>query len=124
MKYMVSSQERPDNYPLYLTHSDLDSFILYNDNDMGEKIAQLEEDTFDLNEDQEITEAKGKEIVISEEFPANFWSMDFDGAISKEGAGAGVWFHNHKSKYLENHSYKLNCQCTNNIASTKLLCSV
>jgi hypothetical protein len=88
MKYMVSSQERPHNYPLYLTHSDLDSFILYNDDDMGEQIAQLEEDTFDLNEDQEITEAKGKEIVISEEFPANFWSMDFDGVVSKEGAGA------------------------------------
>jgi hypothetical protein len=66
MKYMVSSQERPHNYPLYLTHSDLDSFILYNDDDMGEQIAQLEEDTFDLNKDQEITEAKGKEIVISE----------------------------------------------------------
>lgn len=33
MKHMVSSQERPDNYPLYSVHIDLDSFILYNDND-------------------------------------------------------------------------------------------
>lgn len=32
MKYMVSSQERLDNYPLYPVHTDLDSFILYNDN--------------------------------------------------------------------------------------------
>jgi len=28
MKYMVGSQEKPHNYPLYSVHSDLDSFIL------------------------------------------------------------------------------------------------
>ena len=31
MKYMVSSQERLENSPLYYIHIDLDSFILYND---------------------------------------------------------------------------------------------
>ena len=31
MKYMVSNKERPKNSPLYSIHSDLDSFILYND---------------------------------------------------------------------------------------------
>jgi hypothetical protein len=121
MKYMVNSQEKPHNYPLYSAHSDLDSFILYNDGDMEEQIAQLEEDTLDPKEGHEITEEKGKEIVISEELPADFWSMDFDGAISKEGAGAGVWLHNHKSRYSDNHSYKLNFQCTNNIAEYKSL---
>jgi ribonuclease HI len=121
MKYMVSSQEKPHNYPLYSAHSDLDSFILYNDGDMGEQIAQLEEDTFDPKEGQEITEAERKKNVISEELPADFWSMDFDGAVSKEGAGAGVWLHNHKSRYSENHSYKLNFQCTNNIAEYEAL---
>jgi ribonuclease HI len=121
MKYMVSSQEKPHNYPLYSAHSDLDSFILYNDGDMEEQIAQLEEDTLDPKEGQEITEAKRKEIVISEELPAEFWSMDFDGAVSKEGAGAGVWLHNNKSRYSESHSYKLNFQCTNNIAEYEAL---
>jgi ribonuclease HI len=121
MKYMVSSQEKPHNYPLYSAHYDLDSFILYNNGDTREQITQLEEDTFDPNEGQEITEAKGKKLVISEEFPAYFWSMDFDGAVSREGAGVGVWFHNHKSKYSENHSYKLNFQCTNNIAEYEAL---
>jgi hypothetical protein len=33
MKYMVSSQEKPHNYPLYFAHSDLDCFILYNNGD-------------------------------------------------------------------------------------------
>ena len=47
---MVNNQEKPHKYPLYSAHSDLDSFILYNDSDMGEQIAQLEEDTFDPNE--------------------------------------------------------------------------
>jgi ribonuclease HI len=47
--------------------------------------------------------------------------MDFDGAISKEGVRAGVWLHNKKSRYSENHSYKLNFQCINNIAKYESL---
>jgi ribonuclease HI len=47
--------------------------------------------------------------------------MDFDGVVSKEEAGAGVWLHNHKSRYSENHSYKLSFQCTNNIAEYEAL---
>ena len=30
MKYVVSSQEKPQNFPIYSLHSDMDSFILYN----------------------------------------------------------------------------------------------
>lgn len=30
MKYVVSSQERPQNFPIYSIHSDMESFILYN----------------------------------------------------------------------------------------------
>jgi hypothetical protein len=47
--------------------------------------------------------------------------MDFDGAVSKEGAGARVWLHNHRNRYSENHSYKLNFQCTNNIVEYEAL---
>jgi hypothetical protein len=88
---------------------------------MGEQIDQLEEDTFDPNKGQEITEAKGKKLVISEELPTDLWSMDFDGVVRKEGVGARVWLHNHKSRYSENHSYKLNFQFTNNIAEYEAL---
>ena len=35
---MVSSQEKPHNYPLYSVHFDLDSFILYNDEDINEQV--------------------------------------------------------------------------------------
>jgi hypothetical protein len=62
MKYMVSSQEKPHNYPMYSTHSYLDSFILYNNGNVGEQITQLEEDTFDPNEGQEITEENGRNL--------------------------------------------------------------
>ena len=30
MKYVVSSQQKPENFPIYSVHSDMDSFILYN----------------------------------------------------------------------------------------------
>jgi hypothetical protein len=82
--YMVRSQEKPHNYPLYSTHSDLDSFILYNYGDTGEQIIQLEEDTFGPDEGQEIVEVEGKKNVITEEFLVDFWIMDFDGVVSKE----------------------------------------
>jgi len=47
--------------------------------------------------------------------------MDFDGAVSKEGVGAGVWLHNHKARHSETHSYKVNLQCTNSIAEYEAL---
>jgi len=31
MKYVVSSEEKPQNFPLYSIHTDMDSFILFND---------------------------------------------------------------------------------------------
>jgi ribonuclease HI len=74
-----------------------------------------------LNEGQEITEAERKKNVITEELPVDFKSMDIDGSVSKEGVGAGVWLHNHRSRYSENHSYKLNFQCNNNTAEYESL---
>jgi ribonuclease HI len=118
---MVSSQEKSHNYPLYFAHFDLDSFILYNDGDTEEQNTQLGEDTSGLDEGQEIIEVERKKNVITEELSADFWSMDFDGAVSKEGAEGGVWLHNHRTKYSKNHSYKLNFQCTNNIAEYEAL---
>lgn len=36
MKYMVSSQDKPNNFPLYFVHLDIDSFILYNNDRVEE----------------------------------------------------------------------------------------
>ena len=40
------------------------------------------------------------------------WHMSFDGSYGKAGSRAGVWIHNTN----EGHSYRLDFQCTNNIA--------
>ena len=46
--------------------------------------------------------------------------MDFDGVVSKEGAGAGIWvrFPKNDPKIL---SYKLYFDCTNNVAKYEAL---
>jgi hypothetical protein len=121
MKYMVSIQENPHNYPLYFAHSNLDSFILYNDGDLEEQIAQLEDDAPNPKDAKAAVEVKNPMVEENEEFPVDFWSMDFDVVVSKEGVGAGVWMHNQRSKYSENHSYKWNFQCNNNISEYEAL---
>ena len=44
MKYTVSKLDRPNNTPIYSIHSDLDSFILYNENDISEQVNDNEEE--------------------------------------------------------------------------------
>jgi hypothetical protein len=108
MKYMVSSQEKPHKYPLYSIHSDLDSFILYNDGDLDSQIEQLEDNTSGLEEGKETPEESKAVTTETDELAEKFWSMDFDGVVNKEGDGARVWVHNHKARYSETHSHKLN----------------
>jgi hypothetical protein len=72
MKYMVSSQEKPHNYPLYSAQSDLDLFILYNDGDMEEKDTHLVEETSSQDEGQEIIEVAKMKNIITEELPTDF----------------------------------------------------
>ena len=44
MNFMVSSQERPNNTPLYSIHSNLDSFILYIEEYIDENLNEIETD--------------------------------------------------------------------------------
>jgi hypothetical protein len=53
-------------------HSDLDSFILYNDNDFEEQISQLEDDVPDPKDDKAVFKVRNPMIEESEEFPVNF----------------------------------------------------
>ena len=51
MKYVVSSQEKPQNLPIYSVHSDMDSYILYNvENDPPHSIKALADETKIANE--------------------------------------------------------------------------
>ena len=42
MQYMVTSQDRPQNSPLYSVNTGLDSFILFNDETFTEQVTLIE----------------------------------------------------------------------------------
>ena len=53
MKYVVRSEEKPQNFPIYSIHSDMDYFILFNDNTSpptNDKPLSLEQGTY-INEE-------------------------------------------------------------------------
>ena len=72
MKYMVSSVEIPQNYPIYYTPTDMDSFILCN---------------FEIGIESN-TELKHKKEYPDNEniFHESIWHLDFDGLVKKLGA--------------------------------------
>jgi hypothetical protein len=121
MKYMVISHDKPHNYPLYDVHSYLDSFILYNDGDIGKQIVNLENDVYNIEEDKTTFEENETIMVESDKQNEPVVDLDFDGDVSKEGSGAGVWVSNSMKNHSEGHSYKLNFQCINNIAEYEAL---
>ena len=105
---MVRTQDRPNNHPLYSVHSDLDSFILYNNEGIEVKLPNLETDLCEMEENK-------IDIVKLDEENEPLWNMDFDGDVSKEGSGVDVWVFNSHTRKAEGHSYKMNFQCSNNI---------
>jgi hypothetical protein len=68
MKYMVNSQDKPHNYPLYSVHLDIDSFILYNDGDMERQIANMEDDVYN-SEENITTPEEDKTMMIQYDEP-------------------------------------------------------
>ena len=97
MKYMVRIQEKPHNYPLYYVHSDLDSFILYNDRDID---AQVVEEEKDQDKKQE---GKMESVQHKAKFEP-FWNMSFDGSYGKLGSGEGVWVCKTGNNHIEGNS--------------------
>jgi len=149
MKYMVTSEEKPQNFPIYAVHSDMDSFILFND-DTGpiddDKYFTLEQN---VHTNEQIN-AKGTEIMqsVDETILKNkpdekqdlqllipnpseaanpainqeiLWFLEFDGSVNKLGAGVGVWIHNKQNSHAEGRAYRLNFRCTNNMAEYEAL---
>lgn len=114
MKFMVTSHDKPHNYPLYSIHLDLDSFILYNDGDINEQISNLETKLCEIEECKTI-------MVEHDKQNEPLWNLCFDGVVSKKGSRAGVWFSNSQTRHSKGHSYKIKFQCTNNIAEYEAL---
>ena len=63
MKFLVSSLERPENSPLYSVHTDLDSFILCNDDSLEGSTSQNK----DTNEKTEPMDFNIMDTLDSEE---------------------------------------------------------
>jgi len=60
---------------------------------MDNQIAQLEDDMYNL-EESKATPEEDKTMTIQTNEPIEpLWSLNFDGDVSKEGSGVGVWVH-------------------------------
>lgn len=114
MKYMVISQDKAHNYPLYYVHSNLDSFIIYNDEGIDEQVTQEENDIDKKQENHTL-------IVQQNSETEPFWNIIFDGPFRKASSGESVWVSNSGNNHAERHSYKLNFHCTNNIVEYEVL---
>lgn len=115
MKYMVRSKERLNNHPIYLVHSDMESFILYHN-------LCLEEDSKNKDNISEENDGKlqGTQSKHNED-EEGLWNMDFDGVASKEGARASVWIMSPKVDKSRLCSYKLAFDYTKIVAEYQAL---
>ena len=108
MAYMVSSKDKPQNFPIYSCDTGLGSAILFNES-VGKE-----------SQEEHTENQCPREQLSNERDIIGCWSLYFDGAEGKEGAGAGIWIMSptEESKFL---SYKLNFDCTNNMAEYESL---
>jgi len=53
--------------------------------------------------------------------PEVSWFLEFDGAVNKLGAAAGVWIYKTHENHAQGHAYRLNFKCTNNMAEYEAL---
>jgi len=114
MKFMVGRQEKPHNYPLYFVHTDLDSFIIYNDGDINTLVINAETEISKIDPNQTKT-------IEPNTLPEPLWNMIFDGSCSKYGFRAGVWVVNTRNNNAKGHSHTQNFQCTNNVVEYEAL---
>ena len=103
----MSSAEKPQNFPIYSMHYDMDSFILYNlDHDKKEVRAE---------------ELKCKTTDSENIFHESLWHLDFDGSVNRLGVGARVWIHNMDNNHSEGHAFRFIFKCTHNMAKYEAL---
>jgi len=149
MKYVVSSQEKPQNFPIYSIHSDMDSFILYNADMCPKTDVKLLEAAQKKSINEQSTDQDQKNVVITAITNQNdssygeqnpnlpteqvskapntshnqeiLWHLEFGGSLNKLEAGAEAWIHNMQNDHAEGHAYILNFKCTNNMAEYEAL---
>jgi ribonuclease HI len=105
LAYIISDEANPTNHPIFALDTDLGSSVL--------QLTHAPEPPLKLR----------KQPTISPKFPPSItpvWKMFFDGASSREGAGAGVVFVSPAQETIS-LSYKLEFEATNNVAEYEAL---
>jgi hypothetical protein len=115
LKYMVSNKAQPNNHPIYSVENEMGSSIFFNDLSFEEEGTEIEMDAkyqFD-QQNEESSEKKN-------DTENHMWNMIFDGVVSREGVGVGVWINFPKGN-TKLCSYKLSFDCTNNMVEYEAL---
>jgi ribonuclease HI len=107
LAYVISDEKNPSNHPIYAVDTDMGSCILQFDDSLP--------DTLLLRKPTDQITVQPTEIAEDD-----LWTMFFDGACTKESAGAGVVFIS-PSKKTSHLSFKLDFKVTNNIAEYEAL---
>jgi ribonuclease HI len=105
LAYIISDEANPTNHPIFSLDTDLGSSLLQLTNAL-EPLLKLR-----------------KKPTTSHEFSppiTSIWKMFFDGASSREGIGAGVFFVSPAQETIS-LSYKLEFETTNNVAEYEAL---
>jgi ribonuclease HI len=105
LAYIISDEANPTNHPIFSL-----------DTDLGSSLLQL------TNAPEPLLKLR-KQPTTSHEFSSpitSVWKMFFDGASSREGAGAGIFFVSPAQETIS-LSYKLEFETTNNVAEYEAL---
>jgi hypothetical protein len=114
LKDVVSNKSQPNNHPIYSVETEIGSSIFFNDLSFEEKGSDIDMDSKDQSDQQEESSERQNDA-------KNWmWNMSFDGAISREGEGAGVWINLPKGS-TKLCSYKLAFDFTNNMVEYEAL---
>ena len=104
LSFIISDEKNPANHPVYSVDTGMGSCILQIDDSLLESLS--------------LKKPAVQPIDIGE--GSGIWTMFFDGACTKESAGAGIVFIS-PSKEKTQLSFKLDFQVKNNIAKYEAL---
>ena len=82
---MISSKECPKNHPIYALDTEMGLAIFLNSTSYDKP-----ESPFVMMKNKRDNREVNEELYISLEHREQWFTMHFDGACSKEGAGAGI----------------------------------
>jgi hypothetical protein len=123
LAYMINNRENPENHPIYFVDTNMGSSMLFNEV-VPQKDELEPEDSGSSEPNYQSAKTNldsGPDDAPSTEEPNDgWWCMSFDGAVGKEGAGAGVLI-KPPTGDPKMFSYKLHFKCTNNVAEYEAL---